>query len=132
MAPATASARLHGWLAGGAALAGLAVLKLFDKQLGPLLPPCPLHALTGLYCPGCGSTRATRALLQGDLLAAWSFNPLFTLSLPLLAAILISARFSSRPLGGSPLLAWSLLAVIVLFGIARNLPMAPFTALAPH
>ena len=132
MAPAKADQRLHAWVVGGAAVAGLAVLRLFEKQVVAVLPPCPLHALTGLYCPGCGSTRAMRALLHGDFLAAWHFNPLFTLVLPLLAAILITARFSSKPLGRSPLVSWSLLAAVVLFGVARNIPVAPFTALAPH
>jgi hypothetical protein len=123
---------LHGWLAVGAGAVGLGLVRIFEKQLAPVMPPCPFHALTGLYCPGCGSTRATRALLHGDLLAAWHFNPLFVLTLPLMAAILISAQVSPRPLGGSPRLGWSVLAAIVLFGIARNLPFAPFTALAPH
>ena len=26
---------------------------------------CPLHDLTGLYCPGCGGTRSLTALLHG-------------------------------------------------------------------
>lgn len=34
------------------------------------LLPCPSYALAHIYCPGCGSTRAVRALLHGDLLLA--------------------------------------------------------------
>ena len=29
--------------------------------------PCPFHALTGLYCPGCGITRCLSALFAGQL-----------------------------------------------------------------
>ncbi|MBQ2106068.1 MAG: DUF2752 domain-containing protein, partial [Lachnospiraceae bacterium] len=28
--------------------------------------PCVVQELTGLYCPGCGGTRALKALLKGD------------------------------------------------------------------
>jgi len=36
---------------------------------------CPFRLLTGLPCPGCGSTRAWTAFLQGDVVAAVAANP---------------------------------------------------------
>jgi hypothetical protein len=53
---------------------GLAVLVL--------RPACPIHALTGLLCPGCGGTRAVLALLHGDLIGAWRENALLVVLLP--------------------------------------------------
>lgn len=41
-----------------------------------LLPPCPFHTITGLYCPGCGGTRAVCALLRGDIFRSLRFHPL--------------------------------------------------------
>lgn len=38
--------------------------------------PCPFWKLTGLYCPGCGGTRAIRALLHGDILLSLRCHPL--------------------------------------------------------
>ena len=32
------------------------------------LPSCFFRKLTGLYCPGCGSTRALRRLLRADFI----------------------------------------------------------------
>jgi hypothetical protein len=32
--------------------------------------PCSFHAVTGLYCPGCGGTRAVCSLARGDFLAS--------------------------------------------------------------
>ena len=51
--------------------------------MAPLVPllsrltgPCPFHALTGLPCLTCGTTRAALALVRGDLATALTFNPL--------------------------------------------------------
>ncbi len=38
--------------------------------------PCVFASVTHLPCPGCGSTRAVRALLRGDLAAVRAGNPL--------------------------------------------------------
>jgi hypothetical protein len=54
----------------------------------PMLPwlarwagPCPLHALTGVPCLTCGSTRAALALARGDVAAAVASNPLVTVAI---------------------------------------------------
>ena len=39
--------------------AAAAVLYVVDPARQPIFPICQFHALTGLYCPGCGATRAT-------------------------------------------------------------------------
>lgn len=39
------------------------------------VPPCLFRMLTGYYCPGCGGTRAVRALLQGAILASVCYHP---------------------------------------------------------
>ena len=38
--------------------------------------PCLFHLLTGLYCPGCGGTRAVKYLLQGQILKSIQYHPL--------------------------------------------------------
>lgn len=38
--------------------------------------PCIVHLLTGGYCPGCGGTRAVRALVAGDIKASIFYHPL--------------------------------------------------------
>ena len=48
---------------------------------------CPLLALTGLACPGCGGLRATHDLVHLDLAAAWSMNPLWVVVAPLLVVL---------------------------------------------
>ena len=36
---------------------------------------CMFKAMFGLYCPGCGGTRAFTALLQGDLITSVTYHP---------------------------------------------------------
>ena len=38
--------------------------------------PCLFHEWTGLYCPGCGGTRALKALLRGHPILSFWYHPL--------------------------------------------------------
>lgn len=38
--------------------------------------PCLFQMMTGLYCPGCGGTRAVRALLSGHPVLSFLYHPL--------------------------------------------------------
>lgn len=46
------------------------------KSILPVRMPCIFHVLTGLYCPGCGGTRALESLLSGHLLVSFFYHPL--------------------------------------------------------
>lgn len=52
----------------------LAAVEKFGNVSLPLFP-CMVHKWTGYYCPGCGGTRAVRALLQGDFLQSFVYHP---------------------------------------------------------
>jgi len=112
------------------------VLRRIDPNVaGSPLPPCPLHALTGLYCPGCGSTRCLHALTQFDLPGAMAMNPLLVVSLLPLAVLVLhgAGLLPQRLLGLRNVLAAPGLWLILLvgYGVLRNLPWYPFTLLAP-
>ena len=49
------------------------------------LPLCPFAFVTRHPCPGCGLTRATLALLGGDLRGAVALHPLSPIVAPLVA-----------------------------------------------
>lgn len=96
-------------------------------RLSGLSIPCPFHAVTGLLCPGCGVTRMCLALLRLDFAAAWEANPVLLLLLPVLAALLLRQAVRYVKTGRSTLsrgesaLVWGMAAVLLLWGIARNL-----------
>jgi len=100
------------------------------------MPVCLFHKLTGLYCPGCGSGRALHQLVHGNIAAAWRLNPLVVLAIPLLIYLVARPGTPAQPdAKHSPLpkwLPWAIVAVIVAFWVARNIPAYPFTLLAPH
>ena len=57
-----------------AMLVGAALLPLAPPSRFPGLPICVFKSATGLPCPLCGGTRATQALLRGDLSRALYLN----------------------------------------------------------
>lgn len=111
-------------------------LALVDPHTPGQYGVCPLLALTGLYCAGCGGLRATHDLAHGDLAGAWAMNPLLVLAVPLVAVLW--ARWAARRWRGAPVPpreqprlwpAWSLLVVVVGYSVLRNVPaLAPVLA----
>ncbi|ABF40886.1 conserved hypothetical protein [Candidatus Koribacter versatilis Ellin345] len=99
-----------------------------------ILPPCPFHALTGFFCPGCGSTRALYLLVHGHPLAAFGENALAVTLLPFLIYELLAVLSRRLPVISTrlrPWAVWTLFAVVLAFSILRNIPGAPFNLLAP-
>ena len=125
----------------GVVLAVLAgVLYRVGPGLGGYFPGCILHKTTGLYCAGCGMTRAAYHLLHFEFAEAFRKNPLMVLLLPVIAAgigleVLAWVRGPER---ATPRLrlGWRstvvLVAVLLAYGVVRNFPWWPFTLLAPH
>ncbi len=58
------------------AASGAFAVGYFNPTTAGFFPVCPLHAMTGLNCPGCGMTRGFHALFHGDILSALHFNAL--------------------------------------------------------
>ena len=52
------------------------VAHFLDPNQAGNYPTCPWLALTGTFCPGCGTLRATHALSEGHLVEALQRNPL--------------------------------------------------------
>lgn len=97
--------------------------------------PCMFHQITGLYCSGCGASRALRSILHFDFYRALRYNAIFTVLLPFLAvyfgALGISyIRFGKDRISGkiSMTPVWVIISVAILYGILRNIPFFSFLA----
>lgn len=121
-------------------MAGAAVLVAANDPSAPgsRFPSCAFRALTGLWCPGCGLTRGFHELLTGHPLAALGQN----LFVPVVLVVSVVAWWSwLRSAFDRPSVRWPrstftvtaivLPALLVLYGVLRNIPTAPFDALAP-
>ncbi|MGX2997814.1 DUF2752 domain-containing protein [Streptomyces sp. JNUCC 64] len=90
-------------------------------------PGCPLLALTGLYCPGCGGLRSAHAVVHGDLAAALAANAPAVVGYALFAVgwtwwTLNAARGRPLSLAVPPAALWAAGTLLALFSIVRNLP----------
>ena len=112
-----------------------------DPSRSAVYPQCLLYNLTGIYCAGCGATRALYALLHGRVLVALHDNALFVAVLPVLLYLLVIQAARAWRDNAWPRVyveprrvAWSVAGLIVLalaFMILRNLPGEPFAWLRP-
>ncbi len=121
----------------GLGLLVCAVLFAVDPARSGFYPPCLFHATTGLYCPGCGGLRGLHALLHGHWLAALRFNFLAYGLGPMVGVLGLWAWYRRREgapwatLWVKPWFPWVLGGLVIGFGILRNVPVPPFTWLAP-
>lgn len=124
--------KLTGW---AGLIFGIGLAYALFSRLTGLAIPCPFHLATGLWCPGCGVTRMSLALLRLDPAAAWRANGGLLLLSPVLAllGLRLAARYvrtgTARLTGGENALVWCMTALMLAYGIARNVPA--LTVLAP-
>jgi hypothetical protein len=117
---------------------GLAAMGLFLFVFNPtkvdFFPKCPFRTLTGLQCPGCGSTRAFYQLLHLQPIAAFKLNPLMILTLPFIVYGFLGftkSALTGRPqrhLFIPPVYLWAWLVLLLFFWIFRNTPWYPFVS----
>jgi hypothetical protein len=115
-------------LAAAIAAVALLLVALVDPHESGRYPPCPWHALTGLWCPGCGGLRAVHDLAHGDLAGAVASNALVVALIPAIA--LMWSRWLAQRWRGEAAASPSISArtmvlvglVALIFTIARNLP----------
>jgi len=116
----------------------LSVVFWFPPAEHSFYPKCVLFQCTGLYCPGCGGLRATHHLVHGRFLDACRMNVLCTLFLPGLFLVLAWQKWVIDPnkpwlqLIAKPFICWMIAFAVIGFAVARNIPIEPFSWLAPH
>lgn len=106
------------------AICGIPILLYYNIGI-----PCVFNKITGLYCPGCGITRAIKALIRLDFYQAFRYNPVIPVVLALLIGDKIYRVIRKKEKTFSNWFWITILLVVLIFGVLRNIPM--FSYLAP-
>ena len=132
--------------AAGAAWIGVTAVLARSESAAAAIPiGCPFKALTGLDCPGCGSTRSLGALTRFDLGAALDQNLLAPVALVFLVASFATwtaavwrrdrpcdrtpgGRFPTTDLVRRPAVIVAIGVVVALFAVVRNLDAGAWLA----
>lgn len=73
----------------------LFIIYIIYRMLGqPPITQCLIYNKTGIYCPGCGCTRAFINMLQGNIIQSLKYNPTVIYS-----TIVIGIYMSSQSIG---------------------------------
>lgn len=129
--------RLKGWqrIALGIGLPAAVFFVCVLLYRGLLNVPCLYYELIGLYCPGCGTGRALKALVHGRIGEAFRCNRmLFILGLPFGSILfheylrLVFPGMGLKPVFLAKWVETGTLIVIILYWILRNIPLFSFLA----
>ena len=102
----------------GIAAAGLGYLLLVPNEYKI---PCVFNYATGLQCPGCGLTRASLAILRGDIPGAISFNALIFTAPIFVGAYYLAKRSKFANVIISILLSFAAIATLGFFLVRNNI-----------
>ena len=124
---------LFGICVPAAAICGILYLQKYGSPFF-----CITYQTLGIYCTGCGAGRAAYSLVHFKLLQALDYNALFVVCAPFAAYYIIKVYL--RVVCGRDILPFfnfsyraslAILCIVVAFTILRNIPVFPFTVLAP-
>lgn len=117
-----------------AALAGATVLHVRDPHSAGSYGLCPFHAVTGLWCPGCGGLRALHDLTHLDVVAAVSSNVLAVALVAVLAVAYLRwlpqrwQGVRARMIVLSPRSSQAVLVLLGVYTVVRNIPAGAWFA----
>ena len=75
---------------------------IHSEALAAMMPPCLMRTVLGLYCPGCGGTRAVILLLEGHPIRSFFYHPVVLYAAVLGGWYLISNPTACLPRGRRP------------------------------
>lgn len=95
----------------------LLISYLGDPLKGPIIP-CIFNKVTGLFCPGCGMTRAINSLMHFRIDQALRYNFLIVAIPPLMLIYLILDYKNKNKM--TKIITYVMLAITIIYGLMRN------------
>lgn len=115
----------------------LSLYFFWDPSHVAIFPKCPFHELTGIYCPGCGSQRAVHDIINGEVIDGFRHNYLIIMVIMILGYqgyVLFSQHILKKTVENllhKSKITNTILVLVIMFWILRNINIFPFTELAP-
>lgn len=103
----------------------LKILHISIKEINPY--PCFLYSICGLYCPGCGGTRAVEALMNGQIIKSCYYHFAVPYTACLMFVYIIShtlciiSKGKIRAMMFRPIYFYILIAIILIQCFFRNI-----------
>lgn len=112
--------KLFIWLMPFWAITLFIFIKFKLKGVLDSMPFCVTYGKYGIYCPGCGNTRAVKALLNGDIPLSLRCNPIIVFIILLMILWYLEFAFNKKILPRS-YMPWAVLIILfIVYYIARN------------
>lgn len=103
-----------------ALIVGAVILKYTIDLWRPIVPQCSVYKNTGLYCPGCGGTRAVISLLDGHIPQAFAYNP-GAVALAVIVLLALIGKITDKKILPEKISFWAVLIIILfIYYILRN------------
>ena len=115
-----------------AILVAIGLLYILLHRLTGFAVPCPVRAVLGLYCPGCGVSRMFFHLSRLELYEAFSSNCALFVLLPVFLFALMDHGYRYVRYGDPSFKRWENTAacilggVLMVFAVVRNICPAAF------
>lgn len=123
---------LAGMLAGMVAVMGIVLVHVIPIRISDLGMDCWIHRTAGIYCPGCGMTRAAFAMAHGRiLLSAW-YHPAVLYGAVIYGIFMLRGLAAVCSGGRLPFMRWRIgyvygeIAVILGQFLAKNVMLLGF------
>ncbi len=123
---------LAGVLAGALAAVGIVLVHAVPIRVSDLGMDCWIHRTGGIYCPGCGMTRALFAMARGRVLLSVWYHPAVLYGAVLYGAFMIRGLAAVCSGGRLPFMRWRIgyvyggIALILGQFLAKNVLLLGF------
>ena len=103
------------------------ILYLVFGHIYHIYIPCPIHYITGYYCPGCGLTRMLFSILKLDFYQAFRYNPfVFILFFPSVVLYInhIYSKYKNKTSWYNKIpvsVFYIILVMVIIYGVLRNI-----------
>lgn len=106
-----------GWIFAIIFIATGVLLSLFHIKISDITGPCMFHMVTGLYCPGCGGTRALIAFVHCHFIKSLYYHPVVLYGGVVYIVFMVRGTISALTNGRYQCMKYNIIYIYIAIGI---------------